>query len=350
MTDKNLSELITSSYVSSFNAGDVIDDTANTISTIWSAVKISNELNLIAVPPTDLTILANSSAIELQSSSGNNVTILSANSSTAGFLSAETQTIAGNKTFTDTITYNGTIDSDFIPELDITYDLGSANNRWRDLYLSGNTINLGDGQIKADEDTGTIALIPPITVNNPNPKAMILNSQGRMKKFDTTGGVLPPGLMSDAANTTDDTFESITVEQHVIANTFVGDGSSIINVDAITLQGNTVSDLQSYTDNTVDDITDFFTATVEGSNGVSDWAQSSNDEPFIATLTVNGIKDDDRPIVDIDLSNVNFTEVIDIQNSWQEVYRVEASSNNEIKLYALNEPEKQFDLMIKVVR
>ena len=45
-----------------------------------------------------------------------------------------------------------------IPDTDITYDLGSATNRWRDLYLSGSTIYLGsvalsvnaEGKISAD--------------------------------------------------------------------------------------------------------------------------------------------------------------------------------------------------------
>lgn len=33
--------------------------------------------------------------------------------------------------------------NNLIPVDDVTYDLGSATNRWRDLYLSGNTIDLG---------------------------------------------------------------------------------------------------------------------------------------------------------------------------------------------------------------
>ena len=36
-----------------------------------------------------------------------------------------------------------------VPVSDITYDLGTATNRWRDLYLSGNTIKLGNLAISA---------------------------------------------------------------------------------------------------------------------------------------------------------------------------------------------------------
>ena len=104
----------------------------------------------------------------------------------------------------------GNVNTSIIPSLDITYDLGSANNRWRDLYLSGNTINLGDAQIKSDENTGTISIIPPVSSGNPNPRAMIFNSQGHMRSVDTTGGVLQSNALSQVANTTETDFDSIT--------------------------------------------------------------------------------------------------------------------------------------------
>ena len=95
---------------------------------------------------------------------------------------------------------------------------------------------------------------------------------------------------------------------------------------------------------------EFFTATVTGSSGTSDWSQASAADPFVATLTVNGIKSTDRPIVDIDLSGVDFEDVGDVQNEWGEVYRVEASNDDELKLYALDEPFSTFNILIKVVR
>jgi len=41
------------------------------------------------------------------------------------------------------INLNGTVKGDIIPDANITYDIGSATKRFKDLYLSGNTINLG---------------------------------------------------------------------------------------------------------------------------------------------------------------------------------------------------------------
>lgn len=43
-----------------------------------------------------------------------------------------------------------------IPSADVTYDLGSSTHRWRDLYLSGNTIDLGGTIISADGNGGLL--------------------------------------------------------------------------------------------------------------------------------------------------------------------------------------------------
>lgn len=139
--------------------------------------------------------------------------------------------------------------SNIIPDSNELYDLGSPTNRWRDVYLSGNTINLGDAQIKADAETGTIAFVPPTSQRNPNPRAMVVNTRGRVSQVETSAGLLSTQSIENAANTADDTFESLVIEDTLTANTIVGDGSSITNVDAITLQGNTAADLRQYADN-----------------------------------------------------------------------------------------------------
>ena len=63
---------------------------------------------------------------------------------------------------TATMTANNTqidITGDLIPSVDVTYDIGSASLKWKDLYLSGTTIHLGDATITAtgsNIDVGTI--------------------------------------------------------------------------------------------------------------------------------------------------------------------------------------------------
>jgi len=90
-----------------------------------------------------------------------------------------------------------------------------------------------------------------------------------------------------------------------------------------------------------------FTATVTGSNATSDWTGS---DPYVATIAVSGILSTDTPIFDIDLSGVAFANVFSVEDDWALVYRAEASADNEIKLYATNEPFNDFDLIIRVNR
>ena len=44
----------------------------------------------------------------------------------------------------------GAVDQDIIPDTDVTYDLGSPTNRFKDLYLSNNTLYLGNDAISVD--------------------------------------------------------------------------------------------------------------------------------------------------------------------------------------------------------
>jgi hypothetical protein len=70
----------------------------------------------------------------------------------------------GNLIVTGGTTHGG----HFVPSDNITYDLGSSSLRWRDLYLSGNTINLGDTLISSSADTisfGNTVLATSTTAN-----------------------------------------------------------------------------------------------------------------------------------------------------------------------------------------
>ena len=57
-------------------------------------------------------------------------------------------TLGGNITIgdadTDSITVAADFESHLIPNVDVTYDLGTSDKRWRDLYLSGTSLYLGD--------------------------------------------------------------------------------------------------------------------------------------------------------------------------------------------------------------
>ena len=64
------------------------------------------------------------------------------------------------KKYTDADTssfLNGNVNTDIIPDGNEIYDLGSPTNRFRELYLSGNTINIGGAEISSD-GTGRISI------------------------------------------------------------------------------------------------------------------------------------------------------------------------------------------------
>ena len=77
------------------------------------------------------------------------------------------------------------VGTSIVPSANVTYDLGTANNAWKDLFLSGNTITIGGASIKAG--TNTIIFVPPVSNTNPNPKATVVSTTG-VSTVDTVGG------------------------------------------------------------------------------------------------------------------------------------------------------------------
>ena len=70
-------------------------------------------------------------------------------------------TLTGNTTLgnasSDTITVNGRFTTALVPDTNVAYDLGTSSLRWRDIYLSGNTIDLAGATISGD-GTGAIQI------------------------------------------------------------------------------------------------------------------------------------------------------------------------------------------------
>jgi hypothetical protein len=144
-------------------------------------------------------------------------TTLSGNTGEIQFNSSGNLASSPNLTFdNNTLTVTGNIEvglvgSDLLPAADITYDLGNTNLRWRDLYLSGNTIYLGDGaQISANSTS--------ITFTGP---------EGA--EFIVTG--------NSAGNTTGE-FGAVSATGNITANYFLGNGSQLtgINVGNVYVQ------------------------------------------------------------------------------------------------------------------
>jgi hypothetical protein len=111
-----------------------------------------------------------------------------------------------------TITGNVTIAGNFVPESNLTYNLGSTTARWKDLYLSGNTIDLGGAQIKSDPNTGGFVFVPTPSANTPNPTALFISSTGTLTTVQTTAGeITGANLTLAAANTVNATPVDVSI-------------------------------------------------------------------------------------------------------------------------------------------
>ena len=186
------------------------------------------------------------------------------------------QITVGNSTVNSVIRANGaTFTGDLMPSANVTYDIGNSAMRWRDLWLSGTTINLGGATIKTDTDTGAIAFVPKATADVPNPKAVVVSPRGGIQAVNTTDGVpiinnsitTVDGVLygNSTVNTTINSSSVSTIVLNVGSNVFVntstihlgnstvntvihttgftGNGAGLHSVNAAALEGNTVANI-----------------------------------------------------------------------------------------------------------
>lgn len=91
------------------------------------------------------------------------------------------------------------VNNSIIPSSNVAYDLGTANNAWRDLFLSGNTISLAGATIGTDAGTGAVTIVPVVTESNPSPKATVFLPTG-IAVVDTANGVLSNTAVANASS------------------------------------------------------------------------------------------------------------------------------------------------------
>jgi len=145
----------------------------------------SSSFSTITVGQTDVTADTTTDTLELIS--GNNVT-LGANAN------SKTVTVSVNS-------FDGTITGNLIPDSNETYDLGSDSFRFNDIYLSGNTINVGNSKISSDAGNIQITdsqnnlgriIANEIEVGSGSQRIKISrNSNGKIKfdSFDSESGI-----------------------------------------------------------------------------------------------------------------------------------------------------------------
>jgi hypothetical protein len=77
--------------------------------------------------------------------------ITGSNLNTAGQANVGTLTVNGGSTFTGNL----------LPSANVTYNLGSPTQRWNEIFLAANTIDIGGATISADIETGSLILTGP---------------------------------------------------------------------------------------------------------------------------------------------------------------------------------------------
>jgi hypothetical protein len=110
------------------------------------------------------------------------------------------------------------ISGDIIPTADITYNLGSSSYRFKDLYLSGSTINLGNTTISASESGGSLS----VGDTEGNTKQILYKEQFDPsyqylddKKLNLSGGTMS-GNLSITKNTPQLELQNITGQEGII--------------------------------------------------------------------------------------------------------------------------------------
>ena len=108
------------------------------------------------------------------------------------------------------------VTSSLVPSIDVTYNLGSPTRRWKDLYLSGTTIDLGGSLISA---TGGIISMPALTVATEITTPSVVATS-----------VMSPSITIGNLNITNNGYNIIMPALQV--------GNTVLNPDGLTVSGN----------------------------------------------------------------------------------------------------------------
>jgi hypothetical protein len=138
------SETLTNKTIS--GANNTLSNIANSsltnssISINGSAISLGGSITNLAVTTGKLSQFAATTSAEL-------LDVISDETGSGALVFATSPTIT-----TATLSGNTNITGHFLPTANITYDLGSATNRFRDLYLAGTTIFLGTTKVMIDSN------------------------------------------------------------------------------------------------------------------------------------------------------------------------------------------------------
>jgi hypothetical protein len=115
-----------------------------------------------------------------------------------------TNVVATNSSIGTINALGATMGGNLVPSANITYDLGSSSLRWRDLYLSGNTIHLGDKQLSLAGDAFTVEKINILSTDetiSSTTGAFVVNGGVGISKSLNVNGTVSSSLVSSTSFT-----------------------------------------------------------------------------------------------------------------------------------------------------
>jgi len=147
-----------------------------TLSTVANAASQETQINLINANVT----AANAIISNLQSNAGAQATSINSINANLGSFQTYANATFGTSNYgnTNVAAYLGAFDGNILPSANVTYSLGSETRQWKDLWVSNNTIYIGNTPIRVD---GTTLLIngAPVsggTYSNTNVAAYLLGN------------------------------------------------------------------------------------------------------------------------------------------------------------------------------
>ncbi len=165
---------------------------------------------------------------------------VSASHAASYLLTSSFEGVSGSFAITGSNNFKGnqTISGSLLPEGTLVHDLGSDSQRWKDIYLAGNTIDIGgtkisknsDGNIQLHDSGNTLKklIASEIELGHGANKKVLKVSNGRLK------------LMA-----TNDSDEELAQLSGSFSGSFSGDGSGLVNVPASGVTGLSLDTISS---------------------------------------------------------------------------------------------------------
>lgn len=187
--------------------------------------------------------------------SGNVITgrgTFSGNVSASNISASGNLTVSGN-TSVSNVTISGNITGALLPSANVTFNLGSPTQRWKDLYLSGSTIYLGAAGELTTDNSGALSINGNLTttanvnagnVNTGNISATTTTLTGNVTAGNvyansgTVGAANLTGTLTTVAQnniTSVGRLTSLTVGNSTVTSTF---GNGTITSNSISIAGN----------------------------------------------------------------------------------------------------------------